>query len=106
MSWGVDLDTTDGDRVYVFDSHTYNLSPMWRLAGVFQQSSSELDGMAAHELGIRASRGLLRAVARPDVFRHLNPDNGWGDYEGFVHVVTRLAVACADNPTAIVRWNG
>jgi len=106
MSWGIELETPQGDVLEVFDGHTYNLTPMWRLARVVEERSSELDGIAAHEAGIRASRGLLRAVTRPDVFRHLNPENGWGDFDGFVAMLTRLAIACADNPTALVRWNG
>ncbi|MFJ4038233.1 hypothetical protein ACIPVB_09100 [Microbacterium sp. NPDC090007] len=106
MSWGIHLETDNGEVVEVFDGHTYNLSPMWRLAGVFEKHSVELDGMAAHEIGLRASRGLLRAVTRPDVYRHLNPENGWGNFDGFVEMLTRLAIRCADNPTAIARWNG
>lgn len=106
MSWGIDLVRDDEEVVEVFDGHTYNLSSMWRLARIFESSSSELDGMAAHEIGNRAARGLLRAVTRPELFKALEPDNGWGDYDGFVKMLTRLAVSCAENPTAIGRWNG
>lgn len=105
MSWGIDLET-DVDVIEVFHGHTYNLSPMWRLAHVFEERSAELDGMVAHEIGNRAARGLLRAVTRPELFKALSPENGWGTYEGFVEMLTRLAILCAEHPTAIARWEG
>lgn len=105
MSWGIELEPVDGDPIEVFEGHTYNLTPMWRLAGVFEVSR-DLDGEVASTAGIRAATGLLRAVTSPDQFRELNPANGWGDFEGFVAMLTRFAIACADNPTAIMRWNG
>jgi hypothetical protein len=100
------LELPDGEIVDIVDGHTYNLSPMWRLAGVFTASSSELEGELAASAGTRAAIGLLRAVTDPAAFRALNPPNGWGDYDGFVEVLTRFAIACADHPTGIVRWNG
>jgi hypothetical protein len=106
MSWGIDLEDTDEGSVEIVSGHTYNLSPMWREAGVFDDSSSDLDGMLAADLAIRAARGLLRAVADPARFRALNPSNGWGDFEGFVAILTLTAITCAEHPTAIVRWNG
>lgn len=104
MSWGIDLDTGTG-TVEVFDGHTYNLSPMWRLAGVFE-TSRDLDGLRASEIHGRALAGLRRALSFPEQFRSLNPANGWGEYDGFVQVLTLLAIRCAENPTAVARWNG
>jgi hypothetical protein len=80
---------------------------MWHLAGVFESSPiSDLDGAKAATVGIRASRGLLRAVTSPAKFRELDPENGWGDYEEFVRVLTRLAIDCAEYPEADVRVYG
>ena len=105
MSWGIDLETTDG-WVDIVDGHTYNLTPMWRLAGVIEVSSRELDGLRAGVLADRAARGLLRAVTKPAEFKALNPENGWGDFDGFVEILTLTAVICAEHREAIVRWNG
>lgn len=105
MSWGIEIETPN-DVVEIVEGHTYNLSAMWRLAGVFEGSSNELDGLRSGVLGDRAARGLLRAVTKPDEFRKLNPENGWGDFEGFIKILTRTAITCAENPDGIVRWNG
>lgn len=104
MSWGIRLET-DTDVIEVFDGHTYNLTPMWRLAGVFN-ASRDLDGQTARSILTRAVEGLSRAVQFPEQFRSLNPENGWGDYEGFVEMLTLLAIRCAENPNAKARWNG
>lgn len=105
MSWGIDLET-DRDVIEIVDGHTYNLSPMWRLAGVFEGGSKDLDGLRASDLADRAARGLMRAVTNPAPFKELNPANGWGDYAGFIEILTRTAIMCAENREAIVRWNG
>lgn len=104
MSWGIDL-VTDNETIEVFDGHTYNLTPMWRLAGVFDVSR-DLDGMTGRQISAVASAGLRRAVQYPQAFKTLNPDNGWGDYDGFVAMLTRLAVLAAEHPNAKARWNG
>jgi hypothetical protein len=104
MSWGIHLETPN-DIIEVFDGHTYNLTPMWRLAGVFR-TSSDLDGKPAHAILALAVDGLVRAISFPEQFRSLNPDNGWGDYDGFVAMLTLLAIRCAENPKATARWNG
>lgn len=106
MSWGIDIELPDGECVEVVSGHTYNLSPMWRLAGVFEDGSSDLDGMLAADVAVRAARGMMRAVYDPDAFRALNPTNGWGDYDGFLGVLTRTAILTRQNPTGIMRWNG
>lgn len=113
MSWSLYLEATRPDEpvdeVYgkPVDGHTYNLSPMWRLAGVFDDSSKDLDGLPAGVIAARASAGLLKAVSYPQAFQALNPPNGWGDYDGFVEVLTRLAIAAAMAPrSAKGAWIG
>ena len=107
MSWSLHLDTPDGEMRTPVDGHTYNLNPMWRLAGVFEGHPIDgLSGERAATIGIRASKGLLRAVTKPAEFKALEPDNGWGDYEGFVRTLTRLAIDCAEEPEAIAHVSG
>lgn len=109
MSWGLDIEYEGRDRadwIEIFDGHTYNLCPMWRRAGMFEERSSELDGIRADVLADRAARGLMRAVSQPAAFKALNPENGWGDYGGFIKILTRTAIVCAENREGIVRWNG
>lgn len=110
MSWGVDIiiDHQDGytTTVEVVDGHTYNLSPMWRRAGVFAKRSNELDGRNAGQLAPLLSAALLDAIRFAADYKALNPENGWGDYEGFIETLTRFAELAWANPTGTVRWNG
>ena len=106
MSWGIDIESPDGEIVEIVDGHTYNLQPMWRLAGVFERHSSELDGIRADVLADRAACGLMRAVSSPEKFKALNPSNGWGDFDGFVEILSRTAILCATNRDGTIRWNG
>ena len=106
MSWGFDLEMPDGQIVEIVDGHTDNLTPMWRLAGVVDGVTRELDGVRADVLADRAARGLMRAVSNPASFKALNPENGWGDFEGFIEILSHTAIVCAENREAIVRWNG
>ena len=106
MSWGIEIETPDGDVVEIVEGHTYNLTPMWRLAGVIESFTAELDGIRSDALADRAARGLMRAVAQPVEFKALNPPNGWGDFDGFVKILTRTAILCAENREGVIRWNG
>lgn len=106
MSWGLDIERPDGEIIEIFDGHTYNLTPMWKLAGVFYGGSPDLQGLRADVLADLAARGLMRAVSKPEDFQALTPANGWGDYAGFVEMLTRTAILCAQNREGMIRWNG
>jgi hypothetical protein len=102
MSWTLSI----GDETPV-DGHTYNLTPMWRLAGVVEYSTKELDERPVAQLAVRAREGLVRAVELKPAFVALTPSNGWGDYDDFVEVLFGLwrAAASADRMLT-ARWSG
>lgn len=111
MSWHLWIEspteTVPDEYAEPVDGHTYNLSPMWRLASVFSEGSRDLDGMPVRVVAARARAGLMQALTYPKAFQALNPENGWGDYDGFVQVLTKLAIACEMAPRdAKVKWSG
>jgi hypothetical protein len=110
MSFGLDIVTHDVDGnehwIEVVDGHTYNLSPMWRKALPFLESTSDLDGRTCAGLLNDLDAGLLDATKNSDAYRALNPDNGWGDYEGFYEIFTKFVRLCNQYPSGVVRWNG
>lgn len=109
MSFGLDIETDEAEWVEVVDGHTYNLSPMWRKALpaiLADKSTSELDGWSCAALLPHLDKGLLDAVRNRKEYERLNPDNGWGDYDGFLSIYMRFVQRCHENPTGIVRWNG
>ncbi len=112
MSWGVDIvvDHADGysTTVEVVDGHTYNLTPMWRKAGLAtdNEGTRALDGKTTAHIAPLALQGLIDAWRNEAEYRELDPPNGWGDYDGFLEILTRLTRLCHQHPTGVLRWNG
>ena len=109
MSWSADIIIKHGDGyttiIPVVDGHTYNLTPMWRKAGACQLTR-DFDDRSCEDLAPVLAAALDHALAHPDEYRELNPANGWGDYEGFVEVLSRFAELTSLHPRGVVRWNG
>lgn len=109
MSWGVDIEVDHADgyttSVEVVDGHTYNLTPMWRRAGIFE-TSRDLQGRSAGQLAPILTAGLVDALRYSTAYQDLNPDNGWGDYEGFIEILTKFTRLAWEHPTGTLRWNG
>lgn len=113
MSFGLDIITHDADGnelvVEVVDGHTYNLAPMWRKAlpdVLGDGSTSKLDGWNCGNLLSHLRAGVVDAVEHDDEYRALDPENGWGDFNGFVEIFSRFWRLCAKHPSGTVRWNG
>lgn len=109
MSFGLDIEKLDGEWIEVVDGHTYNLAPMWRkaLPHVIQGgSTSALSGWTCSTLQPHLDKGLLDVVKNRDQYEELNPESGWGDYEGFFEIYSRFVHLCSKHPTGITHWNG
>jgi len=89
----------------VFETNlTHNLIKIARAAGLYQHlwRPDELGLMTAQELIEPLQAGLARLLNEPVVFKALNPENGWGTYEGLVEAVRDYLMACQENPDALV----
>jgi hypothetical protein len=83
-------------------NYTSNVWLMWLTA---------LGGMSLREYNhapcSEAARPLAEAVKHmesdPDTYRAMNPPNGWGDYEGALDYLRRIAEACATHPKCRIR---
>jgi hypothetical protein len=84
---------------------THNLGRMAGEAGIYQHlwRPEELGITTAKQLVEPLKAGLELLRAEPDRFKALNPENGWGDYDGLVRFVTGYLMACEDYPDATVR---
>ena len=83
-------------------NYTSNVAPMWRKAMPESDGLAGLEGMEAGEAAEHLHRGITRMESDPDAYRALNPENGWGDYEGQLEALRRLWEACVAAPLARV----
>lgn len=83
---------------------THNLNRMADKAGIYHAMwrPDEIGIFKAGDLIMPLEAGLEILKADPDGFRELNPENGWGSYEGLVQFVSNLAAACREHPNANV----
>jgi hypothetical protein len=84
---------------------THNLGPMAKAAGIYMElwRPEELGITKAVQLIEPLREGLHRLKVEPNNYKELNPDNGWGDYEGLVKFVSSYLDACYDYPDADVK---
>lgn len=110
MSLDVRLDGADchhcgrsGESFYSANV-THNLNKMADAAGIYQAlwRPSEIGVEKARELVPLLEAGLAKLLADPEAFRSMNPDNGWGSYEGLVEFVRKYLDACREHPDADV----
>lgn len=83
-------------------NYTHNVTPMWRLAGVYQALYWS-DGERAGTLVPVLSRGCRAMRDNIAAYRALNPSNGWGDADRALVFLGRVTAACKRHPKAEVR---
>jgi hypothetical protein len=106
MSYDVYLEVDAGGDEPVeayWANYTSNCAPMWLRAMPDTDGLAGMDGIPAQVAGAYLEAGILRMETEPDEYRALNPSNGWGDFEGQLEFLQRLAVMCRKFPLAKVR---
>lgn len=96
----------DDDPEYVYESNiTHNVAAMAKLAGVYDccWRPNESGLTKAKDLIEPLTVGLRALEADPGRFKRLNPENGWGNYDGLVEFVREYLEACVRYPEADVR---
>jgi uncharacterized protein (DUF2235 family) len=98
ISLEIDTGAPDGEWAEVVEigNCTSNVSPMWRKAlGV---SLSDFHQVNAAEAAPKLADAVKAMESDPAGYRAMNPPNGWGDYEGALAYLRKLAEACARHP--------
>lgn len=108
MSYDVHLEIgVGGDepaRLGFLDAnYTWNVYPMFKAALGDEGFCNDWDGLRAEIAADRCERTLAAFDADPDRFRALNPENGWGNYEGARAFIQAIGDACAKAPLATLR---
>lgn len=83
---------------------THNLGKMADAAGIYQiiWRPDENEITYADQLVTPLTEGLERLKQNPEEFKKYNPDNGWGNYDGFVKFVEEYLAACIKYPSATI----
>lgn len=85
--WCGFTDTTDPALDSI--NMTSNVAGMWRVAGA---DLAAMDGKPAMEVQLILATAVRNMLSEPAKYRALEPDNGWGSYEGCVDYLTKLAL--------------
>lgn len=101
MSLDFYLEETKPTEIY-WKNVTHNLCPMWRKADIFDDLY-ESDGKKASEILDNLKVGLEKMLGDVMGYTKLNPENGWGDYNGAIDFLTETIKACEESPQAIIR---
>lgn len=95
----IDTGRTDGEwsEVVEVGDYTMNVAPMWTqaLGGTMLR---EYHHAPCSEAAGPLAEAVKRMEADPGTYREMNPANGWGDYDGALRYLRRVAEACAQNP--------
>lgn len=77
-----------------------NLAPMWRAAGA---DLADFDGRLASTCIPKLETAVCEMIKNPDKYEAMNPENGWGDYEGCLDFLRSLLRGFREYPKATVR---
>lgn len=106
MSYDFAMDTDCGgpERHVVLDgiNYTYNVWPMYYdvLGGT---GVNDLDGKTGRECIPLLRAAVAKMETSPAKYREMNPDNGYGDYEGALRTLRELLAWCLSAPLATMR---
>ena len=104
MSWDVSLIKEckccgHKDEIDV-GNYTYNVSPMYKKA--MGCSISEFNGKLAKEVLDILSQGIYNMTNEPEVYKLMNPKNGYGNYEGALRFLQEIHDVCKENQDYII----
>lgn len=90
----------------VFDYNiTHNLNKMAEAAGLYKVlwRPEEIGVTYSAEALPILKEGLKKLVDEPEKFKAMNPENGWGSYEGLLKFVVNYIEACEVSPELRIR---
>jgi hypothetical protein len=79
---------------------THNLGRMASEAGIYNclWRAPENNYTKAEQLINPLKAGIEKMEKNPERFKQFNPENGWGDYEGFLRWLKELLCQCEEYP--------
>jgi hypothetical protein len=98
-----DPDDVFAEEVF-YANITHNLNRMAMEAGIYKAlwRPEEVGFTHARDLIEPLTHGLELLKSDPAKYKALDPDNGWGSYDGCVPWIEKYLKACRDYPDATV----
>lgn len=84
-------------------NYTYNASPMWHAIYPKDEGMVQIDGMKGKEAEPKIVYAIYEMKTRKNAMKKLEPDNGWGSYEGFLLFLYKILEACKEYPDSVWR---
>lgn len=84
------------------DNITYNLAPMYYKCIDIDGGLKALNGMKCKDAIPVLNRAIDDLIENKEEYEKLNPENGWGSYEGLLKSLKSLRIACLENPSGKV----
>lgn len=84
------------------DNITYNLAPMYYKCIDINGGLKALNGMKCKNAIPVLNRAIDDLIENKEEYEKLNPENGWGSYEGLLKSLKNLRIACLENPSGKV----
>lgn len=101
-NFGLSTTTADGEPVSRYDGFvTRNLSPMLRNEADLVDGIKTIDDLTGQDAMPLCEFALLRVLRDPLGYREMEPDNGFGTYDGLVEMLCKVIQACALNPSGV-----
>lgn len=92
ISWDVNLKDKNNKTTADVGNYTYNVSPMYEKA--MGMTLSDFNNMATKQAIQILEKGISEMIENKHLYIELNPDNGWGNYEGALKFLQDILKAC------------
>lgn len=89
---------TEEKEVADIGNYTSNVCDMWEKA--LGMPLKRLDSMTAEFAIPYLAIGIKNMTDNPQEYEEMNPDNGWGDYDGALNYLVELLEGCKKFPNS------
>ena len=102
MSWNINIKAKR--EVRIFETNiTYNLSNMYYKCVDKEKGLKIFDNMSCKEALPILQKVIEDLIDNKEGYQKLNPENGWGSYEGLLERFLDMRKCCVDNPDGIIK---
>lgn len=105
MGWNICLKIHTGnkDDSVIADCEanmTYNVSSMYCdcFEGITENGLRGFHTMNAIEAQSKLRHGIDRMKSQPEIYKAMNPKNGWGNYEVALELLEKMLLWCLNHP--------